>query len=149
MGGYDNKVRLSRDQRSRHCLMGLTKIHILDALSWSLVATLDLPRRIPSHVVSAIGAVCAYVPNELVRPRQVTWREPANWIEATHGRGFLSCKPERPMTRRPLIYFRRRATTRHSSYSGSEARDSQRTSQDWTRRPRMEQNRKSTVGEIR
>lgn len=50
------------------------KVYILDGLSWSCVATLDLSNRIPLDVN--------------------VWREPANWIEATLGRGYLTY--ERP-----------------------------------------------------
>ncbi|KAL5534433.1 hypothetical protein ACEPAG_895 [Sanghuangporus baumii] len=50
------------------------KIYLLDGLSWSCVATLELSNRIPSEVT--------------------VWREPLNWIEATLGRGYLSY--ERP-----------------------------------------------------
>ncbi|ETW87360.1 hypothetical protein HETIRDRAFT_307340 [Heterobasidion irregulare TC 32-1] len=46
------------------------KIHILEQLTWSRVATLELGTRIP--------------------PGVTVWREPVNWIEATEGRGFLS-----------------------------------------------------------
>ncbi|TDL28690.1 WD repeat-containing protein 8 [Rickenella mellea] len=46
------------------------KIHVLDGLSWSLVATLQLSSRMHAGVT--------------------VWREPQNWLEATHGRGFLS-----------------------------------------------------------
>ncbi|KAJ3548329.1 hypothetical protein NMY22_g1298 [Coprinellus aureogranulatus] len=46
------------------------KVHILDSLTWSPVANLELTSRIPSSVR--------------------TWREPSNWLEATEGRGFLS-----------------------------------------------------------
>ncbi|EIM92727.1 YVTN repeat-like/Quino protein amine dehydrogenase [Stereum hirsutum FP-91666 SS1] len=46
------------------------KIHILENLTWSRVATLELVSRIPAGTT--------------------VWREPTNWIEATEGRGFLS-----------------------------------------------------------
>ncbi|KAF8647930.1 hypothetical protein AX16_006462 [Volvariella volvacea WC 439] len=46
------------------------KIHILDNVSWSPVATLQLHTRIPSRVA--------------------VWREPQKWLESTEGRGFLS-----------------------------------------------------------
>ncbi|KII93811.1 hypothetical protein PLICRDRAFT_49829 [Plicaturopsis crispa FD-325 SS-3] len=46
------------------------KVHILDSLSWSPVATLELSSRIPASVAF--------------------WREPSQWLEATEGRGFLS-----------------------------------------------------------
>ncbi|EPQ60552.1 YVTN repeat-like/Quino protein amine dehydrogenase [Gloeophyllum trabeum ATCC 11539] len=46
------------------------KIYMLDSLSWSPVAVLELPRRIPAGIA--------------------TWREPTGWFEATQGRGFLS-----------------------------------------------------------
>ncbi|KAI0001905.1 YVTN repeat-like/Quino protein amine dehydrogenase [Russula vinacea] len=48
------------------------KIHILEQLTWSRVATLELGTRIPANVA--------------------IWREPSNWLEATEGRGFLSCR---------------------------------------------------------
>ncbi|KIY70948.1 WD40 repeat-like protein [Cylindrobasidium torrendii FP15055 ss-10] len=46
------------------------RIHVLDSLSWSCILTLELSSRIPSGVN--------------------VWREPANWLERTEGRGFLS-----------------------------------------------------------
>ncbi|PPQ67059.1 hypothetical protein CVT25_005660 [Psilocybe cyanescens] len=46
------------------------KIYILDSLSWSAVAVLELSTRISTHVKA--------------------WREPAKWLETTEGRGFLS-----------------------------------------------------------
>ncbi|OAX44364.1 WD repeat-containing protein 8 [Rhizopogon vinicolor AM-OR11-026] len=46
------------------------KIHILDGLTWSAAATLELTSKV------AAGATL--------------WREPSNWLEATQGRGFLS-----------------------------------------------------------
>ncbi|KAH9968845.1 quinon protein alcohol dehydrogenase-like superfamily [Russula dissimulans] len=46
------------------------KIHILEQLTWSSIATLELATRIPANVT--------------------IWREPSNWLEATEGRGFLS-----------------------------------------------------------
>lgn len=46
------------------------KIHILDGLTWSAAATLELSSKIPA------GATL--------------WREPSNWLETTQGRGFLS-----------------------------------------------------------
>ncbi|KAF8078745.1 hypothetical protein FPV67DRAFT_1466293 [Lyophyllum atratum] len=46
------------------------RVHILDNLSWSPVATLDLSARIPSGIA--------------------IWREPSKWLETTEGRGFLS-----------------------------------------------------------
>ncbi|KAG1718249.1 WD repeat-containing protein 8 [Suillus occidentalis] len=46
------------------------KIHILDGLTWSAAATLELSSKIP------VGATL--------------WREPSNWLETTQGRGFLS-----------------------------------------------------------
>ncbi|KAF6766529.1 WD repeat-containing protein 8 [Ephemerocybe angulata] len=45
-------------------------VHILDSLTWSPAASLELTSRIPSTVR--------------------TWREPSGWLEATEGRGFLS-----------------------------------------------------------
>ncbi|KDQ16712.1 hypothetical protein BOTBODRAFT_238662 [Botryobasidium botryosum FD-172 SS1] len=45
------------------------KIHILNSISWTEVASLDITGRIPSTAT--------------------LWREPPNWLEATHGRGFL------------------------------------------------------------
>ncbi|KIM47892.1 hypothetical protein M413DRAFT_439574 [Hebeloma cylindrosporum] len=46
------------------------KVHILDSLGWSDVATLQLTTRLSSSVV--------------------VWREPSKWVETTEGRGFLS-----------------------------------------------------------
>ncbi|KAH6916844.1 WD repeat-containing protein 8 [Coprinopsis sp. MPI-PUGE-AT-0042] len=46
------------------------KIHVLDCLSWSPVALLEL--------------------NSRVLPPSIVWREPGRWLEATEGRGFLS-----------------------------------------------------------
>ncbi|KAI5835275.1 YVTN repeat-like/Quino protein amine dehydrogenase [Schizophyllum commune Tattone D] len=46
------------------------RIHILDGLSFSPIAALDLTTRIPSSVA--------------------IWREPSRWLEATEGRGFLA-----------------------------------------------------------
>ncbi|KAI0053377.1 YVTN repeat-like/Quino protein amine dehydrogenase [Auriscalpium vulgare] len=46
------------------------KIHVLESVTWSRVATLELGSRIP--------------------PRTTVWREPDNWLESTEGRGFLS-----------------------------------------------------------
>ncbi|KAI1789913.1 WD repeat-containing protein 8 [Ganoderma leucocontextum] len=46
------------------------RVHILETLTWNPIATLDLPTRIPNGVH--------------------IWREPSGWLEATHGRGFLS-----------------------------------------------------------
>ncbi|KIM66308.1 hypothetical protein SCLCIDRAFT_1153469 [Scleroderma citrinum Foug A] len=51
------------------------KIHILDSLTWSAASTLELSSRIPSGVTF--------------------WREPVNWLESTHGRGFLSYERSR------------------------------------------------------
>ncbi|KAI0653693.1 YVTN repeat-like/Quino protein amine dehydrogenase [Cubamyces menziesii] len=48
------------------------KVHILESLTWNPIATFELPTRIPAGVN--------------------VWREPSGWLEATHGRGFLSCK---------------------------------------------------------
>ncbi|KAI9445082.1 YVTN repeat-like/Quino protein amine dehydrogenase [Lactarius indigo] len=45
------------------------KIHILEQLTWSRIATLELGARIPDNVT--------------------IWREPSDWLEATEGRGFL------------------------------------------------------------
>ncbi|KAL1942337.1 hypothetical protein VTO73DRAFT_6401 [Trametes versicolor] len=46
------------------------KVHILESLTWQPIATLELPTRAPAGVH--------------------VWREPSGWLEATHGRGFLS-----------------------------------------------------------
>ncbi|KAG0696051.1 WD repeat-containing protein 8 [Suillus ampliporus] len=46
------------------------KIHILDGLTWSTAAILELSSKVPA------GATL--------------WREPSNWLETTQGRGFLS-----------------------------------------------------------
>ncbi|KAI0034262.1 quinon protein alcohol dehydrogenase-like superfamily [Vararia minispora EC-137] len=46
------------------------RIHILEHLTWSKVATLNASTRVPESVNF--------------------WREPSNWLEATEGRGFLS-----------------------------------------------------------
>ncbi|EKM83583.1 hypothetical protein AGABI1DRAFT_66345, partial [Agaricus bisporus var. burnettii JB137-S8] len=46
------------------------RIYILESLSWSAVATLELSSRIPTSTK--------------------VWREPSNWMELTEGRGFLS-----------------------------------------------------------
>ncbi|KAH9939670.1 YVTN repeat-like/Quino protein amine dehydrogenase [Epithele typhae] len=46
------------------------KVYILESLTWNSMATLDLPTRIPAGVH--------------------VWKEPSAWLEATHGRGFLS-----------------------------------------------------------
>ncbi|KAI0320374.1 YVTN repeat-like/Quino protein amine dehydrogenase [Amylostereum chailletii] len=46
------------------------KIYVLEHLTWSKVATLELGTRVP------VGTT--------------VWREPTNWLEATEGRGFLS-----------------------------------------------------------
>ncbi|KAF8912983.1 WD repeat-containing protein 8 [Gymnopilus junonius] len=46
------------------------RVHILDSISWSDVAILEMPTRLPTGVT--------------------VWREPAKWIETTEGRGFLS-----------------------------------------------------------
>lgn len=46
------------------------KIHILDRLSWTSVATLELAPQVPSGVK--------------------IWREPSRWLESIEGRGFLS-----------------------------------------------------------
>ncbi|TFK30772.1 YVTN repeat-like/Quino protein amine dehydrogenase, partial [Coprinopsis marcescibilis] len=46
------------------------KIHVLDCISWSPVAVLELTSRVPSSAT--------------------VWREPSRWLEATEGRGFLS-----------------------------------------------------------
>ncbi|KAG6911528.1 hypothetical protein DXG01_011830 [Tephrocybe rancida] len=48
------------------------KIHILDNLTWTPVVTFELSSRIPNGIT--------------------VWREPSKWLEATEGRGFLSCK---------------------------------------------------------
>ncbi|RPD56789.1 WD repeat-containing protein 8 [Lentinus tigrinus ALCF2SS1-7] len=52
------------------------KVHILENLTWNPIVTLDLPTRIPAGVH--------------------IWREPAGWLEATHGRGFLSYERIQP-----------------------------------------------------
>ncbi|KIK70863.1 hypothetical protein GYMLUDRAFT_974661 [Collybiopsis luxurians FD-317 M1] len=46
------------------------KVYILDALSWSPVASFELSSKVPSGVA--------------------IWREPQKWLESTEGRGFLS-----------------------------------------------------------
>ncbi|KAF8898871.1 WD repeat-containing protein 8 [Infundibulicybe gibba] len=46
------------------------KIHILSAVGWSEVATLELSSKIPATIN--------------------VWREPSDWFESTGGRGFLS-----------------------------------------------------------
>ncbi|EIW86833.1 WD repeat-containing protein 8 [Coniophora puteana RWD-64-598 SS2] len=46
------------------------KIYILDSISWSPTSILELSSRISANAT--------------------LWREPANWLESTHGRGFLS-----------------------------------------------------------
>ncbi|KAI0819785.1 YVTN repeat-like/Quino protein amine dehydrogenase [Trametes gibbosa] len=46
------------------------KVYILENLTWNPIATLDLPTRTHDGVH--------------------IWREPTGWLEATHGRGFLS-----------------------------------------------------------
>ncbi|KAI0366469.1 YVTN repeat-like/Quino protein amine dehydrogenase [Pilatotrama ljubarskyi] len=46
------------------------KVHIIEGLTWNPIATLELPTRAPAGVH--------------------VWREPSGWLEATHGRGFLS-----------------------------------------------------------
>lgn len=46
------------------------KVHVLENLTWSSVVTFDLQSRVPGGVA--------------------VWREPDKWLEATHGRGFLS-----------------------------------------------------------
>lgn len=46
------------------------KVHILDNLSWTSVATLTLSSKLASDTI--------------------VWREPADWLVATEGRGFLS-----------------------------------------------------------
>ncbi|KAI0667380.1 WD repeat-containing protein 8 [Trametes maxima] len=46
------------------------KVYILESLTWNPIAIFDLPTRIPAGVA--------------------VWREPSGWLEATHGRGFLS-----------------------------------------------------------
>ncbi|KAI0631635.1 WD repeat-containing protein 8 [Trametes polyzona] len=46
------------------------KVHILESLTWNPIAMFDLPTRAPAGVH--------------------VWREPVGWLEATHGRGFLS-----------------------------------------------------------
>ncbi|PPQ81698.1 hypothetical protein CVT26_007771 [Gymnopilus dilepis] len=53
------------------------KVHILDSISWSDVATLEMSTRLSASInFTSLKAV---------------WREPAKWIETTEGRGFLSC----------------------------------------------------------
>ncbi|TBU44554.1 WD repeat-containing protein 8 [Dichomitus squalens] len=52
------------------------KVHILESLTWNPLATLDLPTRIPAGVR--------------------IWREPSGWLDATHGRGFLSYERIQP-----------------------------------------------------
>ncbi|KAI0094960.1 WD repeat-containing protein 8 [Irpex rosettiformis] len=52
------------------------KIYVLESVTWGAVATLELQARVPLGVA--------------------LWREPANWVEKTQGRGFLSY--ERPQT---------------------------------------------------
>ncbi|KAI0808176.1 YVTN repeat-like/Quino protein amine dehydrogenase [Fomes fomentarius] len=52
------------------------KVHILESLTWNPITTLDLPTRISSGVH--------------------IWREPTGWLEATHGRGFLSYERIQP-----------------------------------------------------
>ncbi|KAJ3565461.1 hypothetical protein NP233_g7617 [Leucocoprinus birnbaumii] len=60
------------------------RIYILDSLSWSAVATLELSSRVPTSVK--------------------VWREPSKWMEATEGRGFLSY--ERPQGTQVLTLIR-------------------------------------------
>ncbi|KAF9455040.1 YVTN repeat-like/Quino protein amine dehydrogenase [Macrolepiota fuliginosa MF-IS2] len=59
------------------------RIHILDSLSWSAVATLELSPRVPSTVK--------------------VWREPPKWMENTEGRGFLSYERPQGVHVLPLI----------------------------------------------
>jgi len=51
------------------CSIESTQIHVLDCLSWSPIATLELSARLPGVIL---------------------WREPLKWFETTEGRGFLS-----------------------------------------------------------
>ncbi|OCH87739.1 WD repeat-containing protein 8 [Obba rivulosa] len=73
------------------------KIYILESLTWGPIATLELSNRIPTGVT--------------------IWREPDEWLEATHGRGFLSYErvpaPYTLPTRRAS-----KATSKHTSSSG-------------------------------
>jgi len=52
------------------------KIYILESLTWGPVATLELQARIAARVT--------------------IWREPTDWIEKTHGRGFISYERVQP-----------------------------------------------------
>lgn len=62
----------------------MVQIYILDGLSWSCVANLDLSSRVPPDVT--------------------VWREPLHWIEATLGRGYLSY--ERPQGTQTMLINR-------------------------------------------
>ncbi|PCH34697.1 YVTN repeat-like/Quino protein amine dehydrogenase [Wolfiporia cocos MD-104 SS10] len=46
------------------------KVYVLETITWRPVTTFELQSRIPAGVA--------------------IWREPSNWLESTHGRGFLS-----------------------------------------------------------
>jgi len=64
---------------------------VLEALSWRCVVTLELSSRIPAGTV--------------------VWREPAGWIDATLGRGFLSY--ERPQGGQAVPFVRVDASKGH------------------------------------
>ncbi|KAL6299160.1 Quino protein amine dehydrogenase [Sparassis latifolia] len=57
------------------------KVHVLESLTWAPVATLELQQRVPAGVT--------------------VWREPEKWLDATHGRGFLSYERVRGPTTLP------------------------------------------------
>ncbi|KZW00243.1 YVTN repeat-like/Quino protein amine dehydrogenase [Exidia glandulosa HHB12029] len=48
------------------------KVHVLNNITWKSVATLEFSHRIPANSNANV------------------WREPSNWLESTHGRGYLS-----------------------------------------------------------
>ncbi|KAG2369449.1 WD repeat-containing protein 8 [Suillus spraguei] len=75
------------------------KIHILDGLTWSAAATLELSSKIP------VGATL--------------WREPSNWLETTQGRGFLTLKLDERLQGPQTISLQRADPTKPNPKSGA------------------------------
>lgn len=98
------------------------QVHILNSLSWTSVACVEITGRMPSGVVNftKIFLLCYVYLLFIYNVSQALWKEPINWLQATHGRGFLQCtsiftfpSPESLLT---LIFLMRdeRITTPHS-----------------------------------
>ncbi|KAJ3491056.1 hypothetical protein NLI96_g993 [Meripilus lineatus] len=77
VAGWDDKVCSTEYYLGVLVFMKtIVKVYILESLSWGPVAVLDPTQRLNASVM--------------------VWREPLDWIEKTHGRGFLSYERLQP-----------------------------------------------------